>query len=244
MYLDGYSIHGIQQQAPLKMGRDLIENAIIEAGHQLRGLAQNGKPFQVELARATSIQRFGYANASSSPRVKKKREATFLHRYGVANPFQDKKIKQKIIITNIERYGHPYPGTHAKQRVKISSPHQLLSSALMSVGIDHVNEVVVYRQDVFSKNKAPRIDITIGNFAIEVFGDYFHANPLKYRASDLISRFSGKVEAAKIWEEDALRLQKLRQCGYHTMVVWERDIKTDLPTVINRIQNELEHHQD
>lgn len=244
-YLQGHSILHLQQQAPIKVGRDLLQDLLTISGIPLRGLQQNGKPLQVEKARRTSLEKFGVANASSLPEIKAKRAATFLRKLGVENPFQCKKIQQQIRSTCIERYGHPHPGAHSLKRVKISTPHMLLSAALVTSAIQHKNEVVVYNPTIFSKYKSPRIDILIGsNFAVEVFGDYFHANPEKYKPSDLISRFKGKVEARQIWEEDAKRLESLRKCGYQVMVVWEKDIKYNLQQVLKDINAALENHQD
>lgn len=245
LYKEGHSILHIQKLAPMKIGRNLVQNLLIASGIQLRGIHQNGKPLQLEKAKATSLVKYGVENASSLPSVKAKRAATFQSRLGVENPFQCKAIQEQIRSTCIERYGHPYPGTHSKKNVKISLPHRLLSEALFTHGIKHRNEVVVYNARIFSKYKSPRIDIVIGNnFAVEVFGDYFHANPAKYKSSDLISRFDGKFEARQIWAEDTNRIEKLRQCGFRIMIVWEADIKRNLQQVLKDINAALENHQD
>lgn len=241
LYSEGHSINAIRKMPPIRLGRDELEAAITSSGIALRGMAQNGKALQIKMAKVTSLERFGYENASSSPVIKMKRQQTFQARLGVSNPFQDQKIKDRIRETHIRKYGHPYPGAHSLKRTRISGPHQRLSDALAKHGISHHNEVVIYRPDVFSKFKAPRVDILIEGLIVEVFGDYFHANPIKYRASDLISSFKGKCEAASIWESDDNRLQKLQRCGFKTLVVWEYDVKTDLSSVIERIQNELEN---
>lgn len=245
LYQEGHSILHIQKLAPIKIGRDLVQNLLTSSGLQLRGVQQNGKPLQLEKAKATSLAKFGVQNASSLASVKAKRAVTFQSRFGVENPFQCKEIQEQIRNTCIERYGHPYPGTHSKKRVKISSPHRLLSAALVKHGIEHRNEVAVYNATIFSKYKSPRIDIVIGeNFAVEVFGDYFHANPAKYKSSDLISRFNGKTEARQIWAEDTDRIEKLQKCGYRVMVIWEADIKRNLQQVLKDINAAIENYQD
>lgn len=245
LYQDGYSILHIQQIAPVKIGRDLIERCILGVGIPLRGINQNGKAKQIQKAKETSRARFGYENASSSPVVKAKRVKTFLDRIGVENPFQHPGIQSRIRESNIQKYGHPFPGVHSKKRVKISTPHRLLSEALVTVGIQHKNEVVVYNEVIFSKYKAPRADILIGDsFIIEVFGDYYHANPEKYKGSDLISRFRGRVEAQQIWKQDQERTEKLQGAGYQVMIVWEKDIKQDIKQVLKEINAALENLKD
>jgi hypothetical protein len=239
MYDVGNSVNYIQRAAPIKMGRDVIEQVLIRSGRELRGIKQNGKSLQLELAKATSLVRFGYENASSSPAIKSKREKTFQKRLGVSNPFQDPDIKKRMEQIKIERYGHPNPACHAERNRKLSSPHKKLSAKLIEHGIEHLNEVVIYNVEVFSKYKAPRVDILIGDLAIEVFGDYYHANPKKYLPSDLISLFKGKKEAQEIWAADKLRIEKLNVCGFKTMVIWEFEIKRNLDIVIERIKDEL-----
>ncbi len=245
LYQEGHSVLHLQQLAPIKVGRDLIENCIQQSGIPLRGISQNGKAEQLEKARQTSKARFGYENASSSPTIKAKRARTFLERFGVENPFQHAEIQRQIRESNIEKYGHPYPGTHSLRRMKISVPHRILSEALFTSGIQHKNEVVVYNKNICSKYKAPRADILIGDkLIVEVFGDYYHANPAKYKATDLISRFRGKVEAQQIWQEDAAHVEKLRLAGYTVLVVWEQTIKKDIQKVLEEINAALENLQD
>lgn len=244
LFQEGSSINWIRTIAPVQLTREDLEKFLIANGCELRGLSQNGKAKQVQMARETSLKKFGYANASSSPTIKQKREETFMKRLGVKNPFQDEGIKERITAGHIAKYGVPNPGIHSPKRIKISRPHAMLSAALHESAIDHRNEVPVYSPDVFSKMKAPRVDILIGDLAVEVFGDYFHANPMKYRPSDLITLFKGASTASEIWERDAERLQKLRLCGYRTLVVWEHDIKKNLSETIRKIQHEIAHHQD
>jgi hypothetical protein len=242
-YDKGESVLGIQRLSPLKeqCRRKHIEDIINKAGMSVRGIEQNGKILQLEKAKTTSLAKYGYANASSSPNIKNKREETFQKRYGVSNPFQHPEVKEKIYQTNIDRYGHPNPGCHAPRNKKLSYPHRVLSAKLNDYGILHENEVVIYNAEIFSKYKAPRVDIMIGDLVVEVFGDYYHANPIKYLPSDLISLFKGKVEAQEIWARDLVRLEKLGQCGYRTMIVWEYEIKYHLSEVIQRIKNELSY---
>lgn len=241
-FQEGSSINWIRMIAPVQLTRDDLEKFLSARGCELRGLSQNGKTKQLLMARETSLKKFGYENASSSPAIKQKREETFMKRLGVKNPFQDEGIKRRITAGHIKKYGVPNPGIHSPKRVKISRPHATLSAALHESAIEHQNEVPVYRPDVFSKMKAPRVDIMIGNLVVEVFGDYFHANPMKYRQSDQIKLFKGRSTAPEIWYRDAERLKKLELCGYRTLVVWEYDIKKNLPEVIRRIQHELAHH--
>ena len=59
---------------------------------------------------------------------------------------------------------------------------------------------------------------------IEVFGDYFHANPIKY--GDGIDRLQKKNIL-----NDKRKLKYLEKCGYKTVVIWENDINGDIDKI-------------
>ena len=243
LYNDGESILSIQQISPTKkIGRKFIEQLLIKNNIEIRGFKQQATDNKKQKTKQTNLKNFGFENASSSPKIKLKREKTVKSLYGVLNVFQNQEIKKKIYETNINRYGHPNPACHHRHNVIISKPHRLVSNALLENLIDHENEKVIYNQEVFTKCKAPRADIVINNkLIIEIFGDYWHANPLKYTKTDLIAVFGGAIEAQEIWKRDIIRINKLIKCGYKVLIIWEYEIKTNLNLVINRIKNELEN---
>ena len=60
---------------------------------------------------------------------------------------------------------------------------------------------------------------------IEFFGDYWHANPRKYKANDLIRR--KETTAEMIWEKDRDKLNLMKDAGYEVLVIWEYDYNHD-----------------
>ena len=58
---------------------------------------------------------------------------------------------------------------------------------------------------------------------IEVDGDYWHANPKKYKADDIIGQ-SNKT-AKKIWEYDKTKTQDILNEGYNILRYWSSDLK-------------------
>lgn len=65
---------------------------------------------------------------------------------------------------------------------------------------------------------------------IEINGDYWHANPKKYKADDVI-QFPNKVSLAKeIWERDKLKNSIIEERGYKLFIIWEKDYNEN-PTV-------------
>lgn len=56
---------------------------------------------------------------------------------------------------------------------------------------------------------------------IEFYGDYWHANPKKFKADDVIKT---KL-ASEIWINDAARINLLISAGYTVLVIWESELK-------------------
>jgi hypothetical protein len=237
LYEEGFSILELQNlRGGQPLSRKHIEQLLVNNGISLRGFKRT-KRYSEKVA-ATSLKKFGFANASSSPEIKKKRSDTFLKKYGVENPFQAEEVKAKIAQTNIHRYGHQNYGCLV-QRGRTSNVHKILSSGLAIAGIPHENEVMVsYGKQSFF------VDIVLGGgtCAVEVYGDYYHANPNKYHPDDLISVYEGKLAAKDIWTRDQDRLAKI-QITLPVMVIWEHDIKHNLQQVVLNIKEYYESHQ-
>jgi len=86
----------------------------------------------------------------------------------------------------------------------------------MNVSFEFQYNVGPYITDFYIPNK---------NLIIEIFGDYWHANPAKYDANELISYPGGKrVKAKTIWTKDKIRIQYLNDMGYDVEVIWEREL--------------------
>ena len=64
-------------------------------------------------------------------------------------------------------------------------------------------------------------DIKHHDCIIEFNGDYWHANPRKYSATDVIRG----TQASSIWEKDARKMRLVEDLGFRTMVVWEHDYR-------------------
>lgn len=61
---------------------------------------------------------------------------------------------------------------------------------------------------------------------IEVNGDFWHANPSKYAASDIIPFPDGHRKAKDIWEKDEKKRLTAEQNGYRVLVLWEEALKS------------------
>lgn len=61
------------------------------------------------------------------------------------------------------------------------------------------------------------------NLIVEIDGDYWHANPKKYKANDIIG--PSKKIAKKIWESDKTKTHDLLNEGYKVLRYWASDLK-------------------
>ena len=61
------------------------------------------------------------------------------------------------------------------------------------------------------------------NLIVEIDGDYWHANPKKYKASDIIG--PSKKTAKKIWESDKTKTLDILNEGYKVLRYWASDLK-------------------
>jgi very-short-patch-repair endonuclease len=58
---------------------------------------------------------------------------------------------------------------------------------------------------------------------LEIFGDYAHANPRKYKKNDMIRLYGQAYTAEEKWIKDNVRTKKLESLGYKVIIVWESD---------------------
>ena len=71
---------------------------------------------------------------------------------------------------------------------------------------------------------------------IEFNGDYWHANPEKYKSTDLIAN---RQTAKDIWGKDKLKTKVAIDKGFQIMTVWESDYKKDPESVIEKCKTFL-----
>lgn len=92
----------------------------------------------------------------------------------------------------------------------------------------------------------PDIVIEDLGIIIEFFGDYWHANPNKYKENDKLDIY-GKILVADIWKRDNERLSfyvknnKFKKY-YDIFIVWEMDYKTNKKDVLNKFKELYEQY--
>jgi hypothetical protein len=76
----------------------------------------------------------------------------------------------------------------------------------------------------YSSTKNYVYDIKHNNKIIEFNGNYWHADPAKYKENQCI-RFPGRdsVLVEDIWEKDRLKLEYAKELGFEVLVIWESE---------------------
>lgn len=109
---------------------------------------------------------------------------------------------------------------------KLCSSNTLASKIETRVG-DALNRLhITYRRwmPVGINNFDFKIDNS--NFLIEVNGDFWHANPKKYKADDVVPFPNGGIKASVLWEKDRKKGLTAEKNGYKLITIWEDALKT------------------
>ncbi len=91
----------------------------------------------------------------------------------------------------------------------------------------------IFGKEFCSYNERPYMyDFVITDpikICIEINGDFYHANPQKYKFDDVINirGSDGKIKAGQIWANDKIKKTVLESKGYRVYYIWESDWKKD-----------------
>lgn len=110
--------------------------------------------------------------------------------------------------------------------------------------VEFLPEHYIFHDGTFSKEfciydeKPYLFDFTITHpikIIVEFNGDYWHANPKKYKHDELVSLRGGKIAAHKIWERDQHKITIANKRGFQVLTIWESDYISDRHTTIKRV---------
>jgi DNA-directed RNA polymerase subunit RPC12/RpoP/G:T-mismatch repair DNA endonuclease (very short patch repair protein) len=180
------------------------------------------------------LHQFGVVNFGQFQHVKDKIKSSNLERWGVEYPTKSPIVQQKIRETLFRNHSVDYPYKLVNKRNKISIPHQKIISIYQNSSFNYEIE-----KALLFDNKLYFYDLWIeeANLLIEVNGDYYHLNPVKYKA-DYFNTCT-RVLAQDKWNYDALKLQRANNAGHNVLTIWENDIKSllSLEVVRSKILN-------
>lgn len=216
---------------------------------------------------ATCKERYGVSNPSQTPEVKEKKRQTFIKHYGVDNVWKTPEFKAGLDGFYLERYGLDYSDFQKGRSTKVwndKSPEdreRWLQASILSedarqrkpVGnrVSKLEDIVSSLLDDLTIHHSRQMELSAGKqrraydlcipalrLIIEVNGDYWHANPAIYAATDVITYPFGKRVAQWIWDRDRAKADLAAVHGYAVIYLWEAEIikatKPEIKTLIER----------
>jgi G:T-mismatch repair DNA endonuclease (very short patch repair protein) len=149
---------------------------------------------------------------------------------------QNDDFKKKYFDKYEEVHGYRYPVQSPNNKFggTISKPQKRVNEYLSSIDIETKMEHSIYPF---------RVDIVVkeSNKVIEIFGDYWHANPIKYKETDAIKfpKQTNITLVKTIWERDERRLSYIKEAGFDVLVIWEYEINKEFEIVKEKIKSFL-----
>lgn len=113
----------------------------------------------------------------------------------------------------------------------MSGPHRKLKQMMLESGYDSFES----EQWITNKIRVDEVDLA-KKIIIEMFGDYYHANPKLYKADTLIRLGLDKNwRASDIWERDKARIRELKRLGYSVIVIWEGELMKSGAKILSKV---------
>jgi len=223
-----------------------------------RSISESSKLISIEKYKKTCEEKYGVDNVSKSKIIKDKKKLTFSKNYGVDNIFKDEKFKKWILennfawnnltkIQNEERCRKQkdsiikyWENITDEQRNKLfnykgtSSLESKVSEILNLLSVSYTTQFPI-------SGKIFDFKINNTNILIEVNGDYWHCNPIKYKINERVKFPGGLKKVEDIWKKDSDKKNKAEKQGYKVIYIWEDDIKKgNLYNILSNIfiQNE------
>ena len=156
----------------------------------------------------------------------------------VDNPFKDAKKQEDFrnikmsrygtlqvnreqgINTCIERYGTSMPVMLSKQSagIRVSKVQKQAYEHIIKKYPAAILEHHIDCLDVFVDIFIPEI-----NTIVEIYGDYWHCNPEKYKENYYHKQLH--MTAGEKWNYDSIRQERLKKAGYNIRIIWENLIR-------------------
>jgi len=155
----------------------------------------------VNKIKATCLERYGHENFGSGEVAKKKAKQSY------KETIAQWSYEERLARTSIAR------ATVCSRGGFSSKPEKRVRQCLTELDIEFKSNVHMWHYN---------FDMVFGKCIIEVQGDMWHANPAKYKATDLIM---GKLLASDLWAKDAKKKKKAEENSFTVIEIWECEIK-------------------
>jgi len=103
-----------------------------------------------------------------------------------------------------------------------TKPERITRNILEALGIEYEQEILLYEKFF--------VDFLLSDGTIiEVFGDYWHCNPLVFPKPNMHQK--------KQIKKDKSRIAYLQKCKHKVIILWEKDLKENPNLVQEKLQN-------
>ena len=162
---------------------------------------------------------------------KDKIEQSLKERYGVSNASQILEVRESISEKAKERMRNMSTKERrmATQKAREAVPHNWWTTTKIERMVLDGLVVLGYNPIQHHREGRYSIDIVIGEKAIEVQGDVYHANPKLYIGEDEILK---GTRAKDVWERDARKKRFLEARGYSLITLWESEIRENKGRIV------------
>jgi len=194
------------------------------SGIKLRNISESQHKISSIKSKKTCLEKYGVENPSQVYEVQRKKEETFIKHYGVDNIWKTKEYREftskRWASYNKEKkleLIHKW----TKQEGRISKIENKIVNIFNNLNIPIETQFkfpkFFHKYDILLKNT---------NILIEVQGDFWHANPNKYKENDIINFPGNKSYLAKeLWKKDLQKIHYAESQNYKVIQIWESDIR-------------------
>lgn len=159
--------------------------------------------------------------------IVKKRQSTnslerFVERYGDEEGLTRYVNRQEKWIKSISKSG-------------MRSGFSNISTSLFDKVQDQIQDTLLYGKNEMSirtSDTAYKLDCCHAERKkiVEFNGDFWHANPKKYKKTDKVLN----TTAEALWKKDALKKKRLEEAGYEVLIIWESEYMKTPELVVER----------
>lgn len=210
----------------------------------------------------TCIEKYGVSNVSQIQEVKNKKADTFVKNYGVDNIRKSRAFYDWLDNFMVDKYGkkritgdnhselkklywNNLPPEKREERINqiLKNLHTGCFSKLESVISSILDEFEIpFERSFWLGRKQFDFKIKDTKILIEVHGDFWHANPKKYKSNDILNHpNTNGILAKDLWEKDFKKQNLAKANGYDIIYIWESDIKENKHIEI--LFNEIKKYQ-
>lgn len=240
----GIHIRGIQEANNLPSRQERMQKTNLERYGDTNVLGKNSSIF--EKRNQTVKKRYGVDNVFQMKEVitKISDDAHYLKKFGLTRKQLHRKKYFQFWNSLTDDQKTAYRKVWSEAGIKgsqitcsklgskfcgCSALEKRVVSAFAKFGFNiQTQKCLTYFDEVLQRKRCFFYDIFLKdyNLIIEVNGDYWHANPSKYKENDLLSIPGDKECLAKdIWEHDRKKKEVALQAGFKVLYIWESDLQ-------------------